>query len=411
MQQTSSRDARDGCEAMRGSRWAFYGVCVRGTASSMYDYADFAERLCGAKTVAIICGFSADASYATSIARFRARFPVVLEPKHVKRALIDSNFSFHKALEDVSATHFYAQISGIPLKDRMLRPRFDNLPALLALHFVFDARLRWGDSFAKISHGVRGRTPIVGHIAKPLPKVQGNLREALRIPAGATVFCSYGGGFTFDLLFVRRTVCELARSSELANRTSFQQPLWFLFANHVRFCDSTAHPRAIFLPNRRNETEKAMFVNTCDAMLHARASGETFGLAVAEFSLANKPVFVWRPHNDVMHAPVPKHLVACSDHEAAGCGGVRTDTHLVSLGSKGLQYSEETLATMLQSFDRVGAAHRDWRGYADYSAAKVMRNFSRYLFTTTKATKSKNKRVRQRGDAQTPPPPPPLMSS
>ena len=30
------RDARDGCEAMRGSRWAFYGVCVRGTASSMY---------------------------------------------------------------------------------------------------------------------------------------------------------------------------------------------------------------------------------------------------------------------------------------------------------------------------------------------------------------------------------------
>ena len=405
---------------MRGSRWAFFGVCVRGTASSMYDYADFAERLCGAKTVAIICGFSADASYDTSIARFRARFPVVLEPKPVQtnhtvnRDPIDSKFSFHKALEDVNATHLYAQISGIQLKDRMLRRRFVNLPAHLALHLVFDARKRWGDSVAKISHGVRGRTPIVGYIAKPLPEVQGNLREALRIPAGATVFCSYGGAFTFDLLFVRRTVCELARSSNLANRTGSQQPLWFLFANHVRFCDSTAHPRAIFLPNRRNETEKAMFVNTCDAMLHARASGETFGLAVAEFSLANKPVFVWRPHNDVNHALVPKHLVACGDHEAAGCGGVRTDTQLVSLGSKGLRYSEETLATMLQSFDRVGAAHRDWRGYADYSAAKVMRNFSRYLFTPTKATLSKIKttKVRQRGDVQTPPPPPPpLMSS
>ena len=37
-------------------------------------------------------------------------------------------------------------------------------------------------------------------------------------------------------------------------------------------------------------SEKEAFYRTCDAMLHARRDGETFGLAVAEFSVRNKPV-------------------------------------------------------------------------------------------------------------------------
>ena len=50
--------------------------------------------------------------------------------------------------------------------------------------------------------------------------------------------------------------------------------------------------------------EKVRFVQTCDAMLHARAEGETFGLAVAEFSLCNKPVITWSASQDRYHIEV-----------------------------------------------------------------------------------------------------------
>jgi hypothetical protein len=46
----------------------------------------------------------------------------------------------------------------------------------------------------------------------------------------------------------------------------------------------------IHLPMQLDPIEKVKFINTCDAMLHARKQGETFGLAVAEFSIKNKPV-------------------------------------------------------------------------------------------------------------------------
>ena len=35
---------------------------------------------------------------------------------------------------------------------------------------------------------------------------------------------------------------------------------------------------------------KVSFINTCDCMIHARTDGETFGLAIAEFSTLNKPI-------------------------------------------------------------------------------------------------------------------------
>ena len=36
--------------------------------------------------------------------------------------------------------------------------------------------------------------------------------------------------------------------------------------------------------------KKVKFINSCDAMIHARAGGETFGASIAEFSIKNKPV-------------------------------------------------------------------------------------------------------------------------
>lgn len=51
---------------------------------------------------------------------------------------------------------------------------------------------------------------------------------------------------------------------------------------------------------------RCAFIRTCDAMLHARMSGETFGLAIAEFSAHNRPVLTSSVHHD--HHMARSHL-------------------------------------------------------------------------------------------------------
>jgi hypothetical protein len=47
--------------------------------------------------------------------------------------------------------------------------------------------------------------------------------------------------------------------------------------------------------------EKAKFLGTCDAMLHARWHGETFGLAVGEFAVLGKPVITFSESREKAH--------------------------------------------------------------------------------------------------------------
>ena len=57
--------------------------------------------------------------------------------------------------------------------------------------------------------------------------------------------------------------------------------------------DSHLHKQLHFIPTVSDLDEKELFFQTCNAMLHARLSGETFGLAVAEFSVRNLPVITY----------------------------------------------------------------------------------------------------------------------
>jgi hypothetical protein len=66
--------------------------------------------------------------------------------------------------------------------------------------------------------------------------------------------------------------------------------MWFLFLNTEKKID---HPRCIYLDKTIDQVEKFKFINTCDAMLHARDYGETFGLAVLEFAAANKQIITY----------------------------------------------------------------------------------------------------------------------
>ena len=64
------------------------------------------------------------------------------------------------------------------------------------------------------------------------------------------------------------------------------------------------HPSVMFLDGTYDLHEKSAFVNACDAMIHARSGGETFGLAISEFALSNKPVITYELSGERSHIEI-----------------------------------------------------------------------------------------------------------
>ena len=47
--------------------------------------------------------------------------------------------------------------------------------------------------------------------------------------------------------------------------------------------------------------EREVYLSACDAMLHSRWEGETFGLACAEFLIRKKPILTWSESRERNH--------------------------------------------------------------------------------------------------------------
>ena len=119
------------------------------------------------------------------------------------------------------------------------------------------------------------------------------------------------------------------------------------FANFYKFCPDL--PNIIHLPMIVDLNEKVKFINTTDAMLWARQDGETFGIAIGEFSTKNKPVIAMKI-GDLAHA--------------------------VLLGDKALWYNDPiTLINILLNFNPEIEKTKDWNAYKDYTPEKVMNIF------------------------------------
>ena len=114
-----------------------------------------------------------------------------------------------------------------------------------------------------------------------LSKSKKNLRKKLNIPKYAKVFGYHGGENSFDLQFVKDVVKKI--SSEKEN-------IYFLFMNVKKF---TSNKNVIFLKGSFNIKKKKEFINSCDAMLHARSLGESFGISCVEFAICNKPIITY----------------------------------------------------------------------------------------------------------------------
>ncbi len=303
-----------------------------GTEVAIYDYAHYNETLLNNRSIII----APRNGRHSALEKFRARFDVFL---YEKWSALDEFLYREKC------TDFYAIKPG--KNDGIVSKVCRNL-----VHCVFEVNAPHGDIYAAISRTVANQSikgvqiPVVPHMVS-LPRADGDMRAQLGIPATAVVFGRYGGAGSFDIPFVYRAVYKA-----LINRPD----AYFIFANTPNFLRRywlVGHPRIIFLPPMMDLHEKSRFINSCDAMLHARHRGETFGLAIAEFSSHDKPVFAWN-----------------GSHERE---------HLDILKDKAIAYQDEVdLLGKLVAFDVKHARSQSWDRYsADFSPEKVMVEFDR----------------------------------
>ncbi len=148
-------------------------------------------------------------------------------------------------------------------------------------------------------------TPYVPHMID-LPQPNNNLRKELNISDDQFVFGRIGGWLEFDIPFVKEEIRKI-----LAQRSD----IVFVFVNTNPFIE---HSNVVYLPPSFDQQFKSNFINSCDAMIHAREMGETFGIAMMEFLSFNKPVLAWENGNDLNHVGVlqPFDLLYNSDNVA-----------------------------------------------------------------------------------------------
>lgn len=186
--------------------------------------------------------------------------------------------------------------------------------------------------------------PVLPHIVIP-HNYSGNLREKLSIPKNAFVFGRHGGIKTFDIEFVKESIIEIINK---------RYDCYFIFLNTPKFYD---HERIIHLPMSTDIKDVSKFINTCDAMIHARKVGETFGMACAEFSAANKPVIT----------------CLCGDLE-----------HIKILGESAIIYkNKDQLKKIFLTISRKEISKRSWNKYKDYYPEKVMKKFNNICLKKT----------------------------
>jgi hypothetical protein len=301
---------------------------LRGTEVAMYDYADFNETILQNKSVIISRDYNRishefDVSL-DSYNKFRARFPV-------------EYYSSQKDIDDIvekhNLTHLYVMKFGT--FDGLISTKCKNL-----IHCVFVTTEQHGEVYSAISEDVNriyGTTyPVVPHMIRN-HDTDLNLRESLSIPPGAVVFGRYGGGETFDIPFVQDAVRRIVEERE---------DVYFLFMNTNAFHQ---HPRIIYLPGTTNMEYKRKFINTCDALLHARNGGETFGLTCGEFATALKPVITY--------------------------SGSKERNHLTVLGDKAILYHDyDSVHNILLKFQK-GDNNMEANGYLYYNPENIMRIF------------------------------------
>ncbi len=312
----------------------------RGTEVSAYNYAHYNETILGNKSL-IIChtiskhkllGWDIYDQGQPSRKKFEKRFKVIE---------IDDIKDIKFIIKTYSITHFYTQSSGFPNDIYRFNERLIWSDCMTIYHTVFGTSSQGSDILCTISNHINKRNStnltVIPYIVEP-HETYGNLRDYLNIPQDSIVFGRHGGFDTFNIKFVHIEIIKYLDKDKNS---------YFLFLNTEQFID---HPRVIHINKSTTVLEKNLFIDTCDIMIHGRKEGETFGLAVAEFSAANKPVITFS-------------------------GG---DTeHINILKDKAIIYNNQNqLSEIFQNSRELINSKTDWNAYKEYRPRIIMEKFN-----------------------------------
>lgn len=306
-------------------------LCYRGTSNALFDYAHYNEEILNNESL-ILFPQNSPNNVPEAIERFEKRFKV-----YGYKDIADRDDFIQKSKADI----YYAIKSGEKENDAPV----DIIKTVI--HAVFKYNEPYGNVYAYVSEWLaktmsNGKIPFVPHIVE-LPEVSGDLRNELNIPTDAIVFARYGGSETFDIDFVKNAVKKSARKNK---------NVYFIFMGTEDFVKRNIfrpYKNIIFLPPTTDVERKVKFINTSDAYLHARVQGESFGIAVGEFSIKNKPIITW--------------------------SGSDEKSHLEILGDKAILYSnEKDLLTILNTF--TPNLEINWDCYSQhFNPVTVMKKF------------------------------------
>lgn len=301
---------------------------IQGTGVSYFDYAYYNEKILGNKSI-MFCDKNDHRSHPLAVKKFKDNVHVVeLEGKE--------NMNLLKvACRDYNIDALYIQKCGLKNDGRFI----EDFPTFI--HVVGVNKDPHGTVYAYVSewlskHCSNNEYGFVPYMIN-LPDINTDFRQRLNIPSGAIVFGRYGGPYGWNISFVNKVVEKILDT---------HKDYFFIFANTDRFIN---HERAIFVEPFSDLNIKRRFINTCDAMIHARNEGESFGAAVGEFSFCNKPVITYK------NSPEKNHIITLQD--------------------KGIFYdSEESLYNILDNFRPDTSV--DWNAYKLFTPENVMNSFN-----------------------------------
>jgi hypothetical protein len=249
----------------------------RGTGNALFDYAYYNEEILNNESsIFVLNPRDYDPYMGTKLSR---RF-------------VDIHTDWDLRNRDFNLDLIYHIKSG---EDDGYRPSGASAGTPYAVHAVFDGSSPHGHRYATISEwmGWKFSIPYVPHIVE-LSEPSHTLRKQFNIPADAVVFGRHGGADTFDIPWAWDAINDCLK---------WRKNVYFLFMNTEYPAGRRFHDpeRVIFLPPTGDGAYKASFIYACDAMIHARFRGETFGIAVGEFAVAGKPVITFSESPEKAH--------------------------------------------------------------------------------------------------------------
>jgi hypothetical protein len=247
-------------------------LTLRGTEIAIFDYADYNEKILGNKSIIITRDYEKIKNeYDVDIQaynKFHSRFKV---------CYYQSQEDIDNIVSDNNISHIFIEKAGD--WDGLISTKCKNI-----IHCVFSTSQPHGQIYTPIGQTINNlqgtNFPVMPYMVT-LPTCNDDLRNELNIPENAIVFGRYGGKESFDIPFVHDVI---KRILEVRN------DCYFIFMNTNVFYENK---NIIYLPGNSDMIYKRKFINTTDALLHARDRGETFGLTCGEFAICEKPVITY----------------------------------------------------------------------------------------------------------------------